>query len=500
MENTVVPSRKRATILLAIGGYANTGITIVQGLFLLPLYLHYIGVHTYGLWLASGGILGMLGLINFGVSNMLIQRVARAFGQKNTAMVGAYFFNGMVVCLCISLFVGLVGWIASLWLPVLLKVLGEDAELLQQCFKIALVAMVFAILNECLRSLGQALLRPVMPMVIMATGRILGIVATVWLLFLDFGLWAIPIGTLIAEGVIFILNLFYALRLFRKLAIKINLDKGIIKEYLRTSPALFMARSGNTLSQESEPLLITMLISAEMTTIYMVIRRAADMVFLIISVLNGASHSAFSHLVGEASNKKIKDITSKLIFATYFFALVGFSAYVGANRSFVSLWVGEEYVLNQAIVLFIGIGFFLRAIRGKVWQTLCGLGDFTYTSIILFVEGLVKICLSIVLLKTLGLVGIAYALILSCLPSLLILGIRLKNQLLIDNSLGLIIRAQLSVILIFIVSLWIDSFSPTYDSWVSFISYSIILVGALILTFILINWRMCVSYFKKGIV
>lgn len=490
VDLSAAPSRKRATVFLAVGGYVNTGIVIVQGLLLMPMYLYFIGAHTYGLWLASGGILGMLGLMNFGISSLLIQRVARAYGQKNLAQVGSYFINGAVVYIGICLLFVTTGWVVSIWLPVILKVEGDNAELLQQCFQLAVVAVTIGIFNECLRSFSQALLRPVVGMVGMAVGRIIGIGVTVWMLFYDFGLWAIPAGMLIAEGVIFILSLFYALVLFRKLAVNMSLDRDILKDYLRTSPVLFMARMGNTLSQQSEPLLIAVFISPEVTTAYMITRRAADMVFQIVGVFYGSTYSSFSHLKGEGDSEKIRSTACRLLFIVFLFSLIGCAAYVGANHAFVSLWAGESFVLNQGILFAIGIGFFSRALHGMVWQILYGLGDFAYTSVVILVEGTAKIFMTTILLTSLGVAAVPYALILSCSLSLAILGFRLKKLLSLKISLILMVKSLLSIVCIFGISLVIMKMAPIYDSWSIFILYISALVSVLLLTFILINWRM----------
>ncbi|WP_265943741.1 hypothetical protein [Dechloromonas sp. A34] len=63
----VVVSRKRAITLQALGGYLNTGIQIVQGLILIPMYIHFLGLSLYGFWLSTGAILGMLGVMNLGL-------------------------------------------------------------------------------------------------------------------------------------------------------------------------------------------------------------------------------------------------------------------------------------------------------------------------------------------------------------------------------------------------------------------------------------------------
>jgi len=494
------PSRKRATIMLAAGGYVNTALVIVQGLLLVPLYLHYIGAHTYGLWLASGGMLGMMALMNFGISSMLIQRVSHAYGEKNLKQAGAYFFNGMIAYLLICLLFGLVGWGISEWVSVILKVTGNEAELLRKCFQLAVVAMVFGILNECLRSFSQALLRPLIPMIGMAIGRISGIIVTVWMLFGAFGLWAIPMGMLVSETVIFIVNLYHVLFLLRDMGVKIFLDRNIIKEYIRTSPALLMARSGNTLSQESEPLLITLFLGPEVTTIYMITRKAADIVFHAVSVLYGASHSSFSHLVGEENKEKTRNVASKLLLLVFIMSLIGFAAYVGATQAFVTLWVGDEFLLTQGVILLIGVAFFMRTLRAMVWQILNGLGDFIYTSIILVAEGVCKIGLAVLLLGFLGVEGFPIALVLSCLLSLIILSIRLKKTLLLEFSLGFMMRTALSIAVLFGGSVLMAYSSFGYASWGVFVLYAMGLTGGLMLLFATINYRTCLMWVRRGVI
>jgi len=494
-----VPSRKRATLLLAVGGYVNTAIAMLQTLLLIPLYLHYIGAHTYGLWLASGGILGMLGLMNFGIGSMLIQRVSRSYSEKNFERTAAYFFNGMVVYLVICLLFGLVGWTVSEFIPSILKVDGDDAVVLHGCFLLAVVAMVIAILNECLRSFSQALLRPVVPMVAMMTGRIIGIAVTVWMLYNEQGLWAIPVGTMVAECIIGMVSCFHVVLLFRQLKVKICADYQIIKEYVRTSPALLMARMGDVLSRESEPLLITLILSPEVTAAYMITRKAADMVFQIISVLTGSSYSAFSHLAGERDLKKTWAIASKLLLLTFIPSLLGFAAYAGLNEPFVNLWVGRGFALDYEVVFLIGCAFFVYSLRAMVWQLLNGLGDFVYTSNVIAGEGVNRVALILLGLSVFGVAGVPCALLVSCLLSLFFLGLRLKTTLFVNVDMGFMIRSLFSVVVLFGSALLIPEDLLNSESWVVFIMYAVVFFGALMTMLGAMNHKACLIYYNKNV-
>lgn len=494
---SITPSRKIATIFQAVGGYINTGIIVVQGLLLIPLYLYYIEAHTYGLWLASGGILGMLSLMNFGISSILIQRIANAYGKQEHALAGAYFINGMVVYLFICLLFGLVGWGASMWVPSILGVAGGEAALFQNCFQLAVIAMTVGILNECLRSFSQALLRPVVPGVGMAIGRIIGIGVTVWMLFESFGLWAIPMGTLAAELTILIVNLFNAVSLFHWLEVKVTLDYKIIKEYVKTSPLLLMATTGNTISQEAEPLLITIFLSPEVTTAYMVTRRAADIVFRMLNVVIGSTMGAFSHLAGSDDKEKIKGVANKLLILSFSLGAIGFASYVATNEFFVSLWVGELFVLDPNTILFIAFGFFARTFRGLIGQMLYGLGDFTFTSGVIFIEGLVRVLLALGLLSLFGVVGIPLAFSLSCVVAMMVLGLRLRKKLMMCFSFPVIARLLFSGVIIFSTSVALSEVPVNIDSWLVFTLDAFLFLITLLTIYVLINWKVVVEFYRN---
>lgn len=492
-----LPSRKRAALLQAVGGYVVAFITVVQGLLLIPLYLHYIGPHTYGLWLAAGGILSMLGLMNFGIGSMLIQRISAAYGKRDFDKTYAYFFNGFLVYLAICLLFGLVGWVVSNFIPSILSVADTEADLLKRCFQLALIALVIGVVNECFRGFSQALLRPVVPMVGMILGRILGIVVTVWMLLNAYGLWAIPAGMLVAEGATFVVNLLNFLSLFVRRLGGWRFDIHMIRDYFRTSPVLMLGSAGGTISQEAEPLLITLFLGPEMTTAYMVTRRAADIVFRISNVLVGSTMGPFSHLVSSEENSRIDSVSRQLIFMSFTVGAIGFAAYVAMNEAFVSLWAGELYALDQSIVLMIAIGFFARSIRGMLSQMLCGRGDFSYASLVLFFEGVARVSIAALLLNWLGLIGIPLAFSLSCTTALVLLGYHMREAFGLRYKITSVVRPLASWMMLLLISIALSDNLSSIDSWLEFSVYAAIYLALLSATYLLINWRDCREFHRE---
>ena len=74
-------SRRKATITTLIGGTAGTLIVTVQAAVLIPLYINHIGPRLYGAWLASGDFLVWMQAFDLGLPNLMIQRIAMAYGK-----------------------------------------------------------------------------------------------------------------------------------------------------------------------------------------------------------------------------------------------------------------------------------------------------------------------------------------------------------------------------------------------------------------------------------
>lgn len=465
------PSRRSATFVQAVGEYLNLLIAIINGIVLVPFYLHYIGSENYGYWLASGGILGMLGLLNFGISSLMIQRISRSYAQKNYSQAADYFINGLIVYFLICIVYGLSAWLLSYWLTSVLKLNETNTDLITSCYRFAVIAMVISIFNEALRSFSQALLRPTVTTFGTVVGRVIGVCSTFYMIFNDYGLWAIPASLLITESFIFVVNCANTWKLFQKIKLKINLDVSILKEYLKNSPSMLMARIGETVSLQSEPLLITMFINAETTTIYMLSRRIAEIIFSLFSVCVGATMGPFAHVAGLNDQTRTIKLIKKLLFISISIALIGFASYIASANQFIFLWVGDDFVMGNLIITMLGLGFLSRSIRSVTSHILYGLGQFIYSSRVLLCEAIIRVGLIVFTLTELGVIGVPLSLFISCTVSTLLLIVQLQKRfpsaIFNTQTVSMIITVVISLI----IGMGIQILDRHYDSWLNFILY-----------------------------
>lgn len=461
-------SRKKATVALAIGGYANTLISILQGLILIPMYLHFLGAHSFGLWMASGGMLAMLGVLNFGAGTLLVQRVASAYGRQEFQKAVNYFINGLVVYLVIVASFILITIFIAYPLVHLLRAPPLEQGVLIDSIQLAAIATGLGMFNECLRGFSHALLRPVFSMLSLAVFRLFGIVATALFLTWGKGLLAIPIGMLITEVLILLLAVWQSLILLKELGARVMFRAEIVFEFFRVGGALFIAKIGHTLSRDADPLMITLFLNPEITAAYSVTRKSADIVFQIVGVLTGSIHSAFSHLAGEGNQERTGEIARQMVLGVFLISLLGFASYVALNKTFVGLWVGKEMALSQPLIFLVGFSFFLNALRNILMQLINGMGVFNFTSRVIFYEGLTRIILALILIRLIDIKGVPLSLLLTGCISLLLLGLKLSSIMPLQFTKTELLKATVLMLSLFGLADKVSQYFIQIQTWVLF--------------------------------
>jgi hypothetical protein len=91
------PSRRRAVAAHMVMGAILQAVFAVQSLVILPLCVRTIGTETFGFWLATGGILSWLAVVNFGSAGLTMQRCAAAYGRNDLQDVRDWYMHGLVM-------------------------------------------------------------------------------------------------------------------------------------------------------------------------------------------------------------------------------------------------------------------------------------------------------------------------------------------------------------------------------------------------------------------
>ena len=179
-----VPNRKRAAAANVAFYYAGVALVILQGFLLVPVYLARIPTDLYGAWLATGGILAWIELVDPGLGTLLQQRVAHTFGARDFGHLPAVVGTGFVVCAGLAL-LPLAALPLASYTDRLVNYTGPLALDLRAATGVALVSLSTALVGFAVGAVNSGLQRSAAVGVLTILTSIGGIAVTVAMLLGD---------------------------------------------------------------------------------------------------------------------------------------------------------------------------------------------------------------------------------------------------------------------------------------------------------------------------
>ena len=474
MVNTHYLSRKKSTIVQHVGGNLEIALVIVQNLLLLPLYLQFVSASEYGYWVTISSIVILLSALNFRIPGLMSQRIASAYAKLNYKRVADYAVHAIGIYIPISILFGFACWIVGFWLEGILRIEIDHNFNSQLIFLIAAVAACIGFFNSVFRGILQALLRPLYPIYFSIFSKIVGFLTVLFLLYSDVGISSIPISLAVSEIVNCMLLLIYLSRLRRGFCVELKFKADVVKDYVAHMPNLFSGTVGSNLITSFPPIAITAFLGPETTTTFSIVSRISIMISQVINTANAALLGPFSHLVGSADMDRIRETVKHVLLASFAGGVVMFGIYSVANLSFVRLWLGEDFLVEQYIVVALGSGAFAVATSSVLRNLLFGFGEVKFVSSVALIEGSLFALVLVLSIEDLGLMAPPVAAILAGTISIGILLLKLRNIVNYNVDKNVIIRLIAGVVF----SAFILVYFSDYDSnisWTQFLKESILL-------------------------
>lgn len=404
-------SARRYLVILYIGFACSTLRTIV----LTPLFLSYINPRLYGAWLATGDVIAALGLLEFGMGRVLVQKIAAALGRNDHEGMSALIGTGACIYAVMSLLPLIVGLAAAPFLPNFVQIHGHEARTLSIAFIIAAAAASLMLSANAVAAVLLGLQAQVTVGIIGVLGLAAGIAATVGLLLTGHGLNSIPLGSVV-QGIVGCVGgiTVAALAVRRRLPeFRLRVSRPLVSALLRDTGVLFVGSALFTIVARSQNPLIAHLYDPGLCNVY-------TFTFLIQTTLAGlvvyVSHAlipGLAHLVAESGERRAGEIVSSLIKVSLMFSGLLMGGVFFLNEEFVRLWVGAEYfggsVLN-GLACVNGIGL---AVFAGIQNVALACGAFAVASKGDIVKSVIHLLLIVPMALLWGLEGIAAASVLS---------------------------------------------------------------------------------------
>lgn len=188
----------------------------------------------------------------------------------------------------------------------------------------------------------------------------------------------------------------------------IKLGKQLFKKYPEIGKyvkQLFVHKIGGFVQFQISPFLIYAFVSLPMVALYGNYSLITQRVQSFVSAILDSTSAGIGNLISEGDMEKIY-ATYKELFALRFFICGILSCCIFFSISpFIMIWLGEDYILSNTVVLIVMLHFSLYVLRGTTDQFLFGFGLFydTWSPVL---ESLLFVLASTILGSQWGLTGV----------------------------------------------------------------------------------------------
>ncbi len=392
-----------------IASLGRIGVTFVVWFILTPFMLRTLGAEGYGLWSLLFSLVGFLSLLDLGTGAGVVRCVAETRGHGRVSerdeTLSTYLAASLVLSLAGTAIVAALAYWAlpALGLPESVLPLARTALWL-----VALRSFILAVPLGFLRGVLFGENRLVALNAVQAAATVLGALLIAGALSLGLGVkgvaWAGLVGMLLE-------HLMYASLAARHLRqMRLSLRLVTVKALRRASSLGFaqmvIAASGLVLLR-TDPLIVQAFYGVAAVSMYAVAMKVAENTFLIVKQFV----NALSPLIAEwHAAGRVADLRELLIRATRLAsipaALIGGAA-LGAGASLLRLWLGPEFEVAALPMRILVLSMILTVPQMVVFSLLTYSDRHQLPARASVVAAVVNLVLSLILVRPLGLVGVA---------------------------------------------------------------------------------------------
>jgi O-antigen/teichoic acid export membrane protein len=398
---------RRSLAVNVAANWAALTTTIIVGFLLTPFMLHRLGDAAFGLWVLMASLGGYYGLLDLGTRNAVLRSVAR-FAAVNdskalndavkTALSFYTVIGGIVLSItCIVAF----GFESLFHFPPNLSVAAKAVVVLFGIgIAIEFPLTVFGSILEGLQRFGRVAVIQIVAMVC----RSFLIVAA---LLNGQGVVAVALITVLTNLAAALAKTAAARSAMPALRVRLGWSAHHAVTLGTFGLVTFWISIAQNLRFQSDSMVIGSLMAVESITMFSMASKLAQYYTDGVQALASVFTPEFSHLSARGEEEELRQT---LIFANRLSSLVAFPfgcLLFVAGPSLINVWVGPKYADSALLLKILTVPIALYLAQAGTPKALYGIGRPIALAKVLLAEGLANVVLSVALIGSYGLVGVA---------------------------------------------------------------------------------------------
>lgn len=381
--------------------------TAVVSFLIMPFIVHRLGDRLYGIWTLVATFIGYYGVLELGLSRAVTRFSSAALGAGDREECNRVFNTALRIYVTLSLIV----LFATIVIASLSKYLVRNPTDAALFWKLVLIlGMSFALLfpNRVYNGMLEANLRFDRAASIDLMSLVVRTVLVIAALLLGYKVVGLAVATLVA-GVPAVIAYIYSLHSempFLRLDAK-YWGWPTAKTLFSYSAFSFISQLAEVLRYRVDNVVVAAFVGAAAVTHYRVGGALAQSFFELMLAIGGVFPSVFSRLEGAKDFEGIKK--------TFFFATkvtICVSSFIGFGliawgKPFIARWMGPSYVDSYPVLVALVLGCVFTSSQGPSVGLLYGTSRHKFLALVNSIEGVINLALSIILVRMMGIVGVA---------------------------------------------------------------------------------------------
>jgi len=367
-----------------VSGVVATVVNVVVLAIAYPVYLHFLGYETYGVWLILATVLTFAQLGNLGISSAIMKLVAEEHGRGNTKGIQSYVTTSLGILLVTGSLALILILLFQNQIISAFKLSGQNAVIASQFLPYIAFLSVCVMLVQVLNSTISGLGRMDIANYILSGGRVVTVGVSLILLWLGNGIESLLIGNVLSwifvgGTSVLVIRKTANIRLLRLG----NLDKQRYKRLLRFGAGIF---GGSVISMFLSPfnkLMLSRYAGVSTIPVYEIAFAGSMQVRALIEAGLRALMPEISR-IGANMTKYAKDRISQIYHRAmrliFLFGIPMYGTLVIFSPLMLRVWLGDRFVETlpgDFRIMLIGSSF-LSLLGVPAFYTIIGLDRVRY--------------------------------------------------------------------------------------------------------------------------
>jgi O-antigen/teichoic acid export membrane protein len=427
-------SRRRAAAGNLLFNYAGLVLSVTKNIALVPLYLRHFDLSTYGAWLATGNVLGMLGLVDGGFGIVLSQRLASLWGAGDRERFASVAGAGLLWSVSMALLLTASAAGIAARVPAWMHAPPDSYAPLTTAFLLASGGAGLTMLQANLFAVPYAWQRTSVPGWCRLLAQCTELAVTFGALIAGVGVVSLGLGLLAGALTGLVSGVIVTTRLWRRF--QLPRPRGASSEFrelltLTTPNAL--GKTASAILGNSEATFTAALVNPAASAILVLTGRAMKLAESLVNPIAGSMFYGLAHLTGESRGPKIVQVVRDVTALSAAVAAITIPLALVLDQPFVTVWVGADRFGGLALATLIAVNSLLITRANLLGMILPALGELRSISWCPVAEVVLRIPLLLVLLPRIGIAAVpAASIATTVLVALLFYSMRLHHALAID--------------------------------------------------------------------